>query len=279
MPRSRSARRATPTQTARAARASALSSRAARAWAALALLNHDPAAFWKPFWPILRKEPTFAERLFTRLAINPNGDRVTRLLRGLLEDELADLAIWLSKNDDNPSPANARHSWRWLCARVLNDLVARGTSGTVAAVERIYRDIPQHGLKHGIRVAQESVRRQSWAPRSPKDLLGYVLDPAAAPDRRRSNQPIVASSVAKNSKSTEGSSSDKAIANKKVEIQQTVSVQTAATYLGCRDTQVRRLILKDILVATNTRPKQVLTTSLRSYKWPKGKPLTDHSGT
>jgi hypothetical protein len=156
--------------------------------AALELVTRNPSEGWKVIWPVVQTNDDFAKHLFSHYAIDPFSADAVLFLDGLGANELAEWYIWLSEHTaladgDEPRRPSAlggfemHHSnngWYWLSTTILNRIILSGLPGSVEAVRRLDRIVPDHKLKPVVSITQEVAREKAWMPPSPSELIELV---------------------------------------------------------------------------------------------------------
>ena len=150
-----------------------------------ALLFAEGRAAWPIVSRLLTERPTVARALV--LAVAGDEGTMARLNQELSEDELADFDIWLTfqfprASDDTDNEGDRTGGWvtashhveRWRDG-ILTVLERRGTIASVSAVARIAAAFPEaRWLGHYVRSATRVVRRETWQPPSPAEILSLI---------------------------------------------------------------------------------------------------------
>jgi hypothetical protein len=150
--------------------------------AAAILLEHDGVATWDRIWPAIVADGGFGRELFLRVAHRHRIDEA--LYRGLSEQQLADLYIWLAQNfphaddpvhEDGAYAMAPRDSVVHLRDSVIGVLVKRGTHEAVTAVRTIVAELPHlPWLPYHLIEADQLMRQQTWSPLTPTEVLSLT---------------------------------------------------------------------------------------------------------
>lgn len=131
-------------------------------------------------WPIMKASPTFGSELL--LSIGDNRDWLIPNVQHWDDGDIADLYLWLEdqfpwKQDVRPhgvfSPSARFNIGEWR-RRLISILERRGTAASVGAVQRIVNAMPLPWHSETLRNAREAMRRETWAPPNPSQLLELV---------------------------------------------------------------------------------------------------------
>ena len=145
--------------------------------AAFQLLSRDTVAAWQIVWGAVETNDHFATGLFAELARDPYSKTTLDLVRRLREDQLADMYIWVAKHSVAASKEitfgmiTPEKALAWLGSVVIDNLAQRGTAEASRHVRRIKESLPGEPLAFLTRSTEELVRRNTWRPTSPSDLL------------------------------------------------------------------------------------------------------------
>jgi hypothetical protein len=153
---------------------------------AVVLLDHDSAAAWSVLWPVLTSDQLLGRDVFLQLAHQHRGTPTS--LAGLTEAQLSDFYVWLQEqfphSDDPHQPGSGVHgmgprdSVAHLRDGVLGTLIQRGTPEAVAALRTIMGRLPHLGwLVYQLMEADQLMRLKTWAPMTPREVLGLVDAP------------------------------------------------------------------------------------------------------
>jgi len=149
------------------------------------LVGYRTAVVWPLVWRRMQQDAEFGRAL--AVALSDDWRRDEGWLSQLADLELGDLSLWLEtrlprEKDKRNSSDGRAVSWlgsSWdldqLRETVLDALVARGTPAAVVGMGRIaaaFPDYPWFRLR--LVGARESLRRVSWLPPSPAELLGLT---------------------------------------------------------------------------------------------------------
>ena len=145
------------------------------------LLRHTVDAEWNVVWPILQHDPVFGREVISGVATMFADHGVDRPIADkLTSDQLADLYLWMAHQYPHVEDPDIEgvHSvgeregiarWR---ESLLDRLVGKGTPDSCAAVERISAELPTLTyLKYKLQDARELLRRFTWSPPSPAEIL------------------------------------------------------------------------------------------------------------
>jgi predicted NACHT family NTPase len=159
----------------------------ARAFAATsALLTCASDAGWSVVWPTIQQDMQFGREIFEAVAYY---DVATfNVWPKLNEAQLSDLYIWLVKQypfEEDPqidrghavSKREQIAHWR---DGLLSYLQGRGTYEACESIQRIVSEFPNRlHIKRALLEAQALLRRRTWAPLRPADILKITHDKAA----------------------------------------------------------------------------------------------------
>ncbi len=145
------------------------------------LLAHHPH-HWKTIWPIFQANPPLGLEV---LGLVASEHEFTSFATKLSEDEIADICLWISKlgydketdqRDQDKGDLVAGtvalpHWWNSL----INFLTYKGTVRACDSIRKLMAALPQYeGLKWSLREAQERMRRATWIPPHPDEVLALV---------------------------------------------------------------------------------------------------------
>jgi hypothetical protein len=138
-------------------------------YAATELLNHTPDAAWSTIWPILQADPPFGGDVIREAGVN--------FAAKLTEEQIAGLFVWLL-------PPGTAHDPEGRMTLVYNSLAgqlsSRGTAAACRALRRILIERPQFAvLRFYLRDAEERLRRNTWMPFSPAEIIRLASDASA----------------------------------------------------------------------------------------------------
>jgi hypothetical protein len=145
--------------------------------ASLGLLSRDVVAGWQVVWRAVETNAASAGVFFETLGRDPFNKETLELLRHLREDQLADMYIWLAQH-----PATSHEEGTFgvvtpgraldlLSRVVINNLGERGTLAASEQIRRIREALPDEQLDFLSRSTEERVRRNTWRPLPPSDLI------------------------------------------------------------------------------------------------------------
>jgi hypothetical protein len=148
------------------------------------LIAHTADAVWSLIWPIFKAEDTFASAV---LAGFQSGDpfRGFQFLTKLPPENVADFLLWLYPTRLNLSVGNrddedARREFPRSVSLILSSLAHRATPEACHALRRVQAARPElTEIQWHLRTAEELVRRNTWVPLSPSDLLRTVSNASA----------------------------------------------------------------------------------------------------
>jgi hypothetical protein len=156
--------------------------------AAQVLIMYSEDAGWATVWPAIQQDPQFGREVIEEISFfaRNSGNIESRLS----EEQVAQLYIWLSEqypslniaegnqsanvgitlNNDYVSPEYNIDRWKNL---LLCHLKERGTLQAYEALQQISQQLPQlkKQLKPIFIDAQESIRRQTWIPAQPNEII------------------------------------------------------------------------------------------------------------
>jgi hypothetical protein len=150
--------------------------------AAKALVEYAEPISWNVIWSAIQQDTNFGREVFEAVA--------NRYVRGLelnlTEKQLADLYIWLvwqypyaedpdHSNDVIAHNMSVKEMVVGLRDSVLTQLKEIGTSQACMEIERISEEFPElKWLKISLLNAQEVMRRESWQPLQPEEILQII---------------------------------------------------------------------------------------------------------
>jgi pimeloyl-ACP methyl ester carboxylesterase len=145
-------------------------------YATAELISHDPRE-WNTVWRSLQANESFGVEVLQVIA---SEHEYNSFATALAESEIADICIWLSnggfdKAEDDPNnpgrvtPAKALANW-W--NTLINFLTYKGTPSACDAIRKLIDALPQYeGLKWSLRQAEDRMRRATWMPLAPTEVL------------------------------------------------------------------------------------------------------------
>jgi hypothetical protein len=132
-------------------------------------------------WPAMKGDTSFGRDLLLSLAIHSDS-LVPEIENVWPENDIADLLLWLEKEFPEttdprpegvftPGPRFNLGQWRH---SVRRGLVQRGTPAAVTAITRVSRALGFAWLADDVQTAKEVMRRKTWVPALPEDLMLLV---------------------------------------------------------------------------------------------------------
>jgi hypothetical protein len=152
--------------------------------AAKILVENSDSSTWASIWSVIHTNISFGRLVFERIA---NTHPISILLT-LDEIQLADLYIWLafqyphSEDPDYSNEINAhfmsvRESLSEIRESVLRQLIDKGTQQSCVEIKRLIQALPNLSwLRKCLSDAQRNMRRNTWNPPRPEEILQLVLD-------------------------------------------------------------------------------------------------------
>ena len=156
--------------------------------AAQVLIKYSEDAGWKTVWPAIQQDTQFGREVMEEIAFFARNSGTVE--SRLSEKQVAELYIWLTKNytslnivEQNESvnvgitlnnslgsPKYNIDIWKNL---ILEHLKERGTPQSYEALQQISQHLPQlkEQLKPIFIEAQNLIRRQTWIPAKPDDIV------------------------------------------------------------------------------------------------------------
>jgi predicted NACHT family NTPase len=142
--------------------------------------NSDPSS-WSFIWSLIQKDLSFGHEVFELTASRYSHG----IQLNLTETQLADLYAWLVcqyPHDEDPDYSNvlvhsvtARDGMAGLRDSVLVQLKERGTLQACTEVQRLIQELPSiTWLTKTLIDAQVNMRRKTWQPPKPEDILQLV---------------------------------------------------------------------------------------------------------
>jgi predicted NACHT family NTPase len=149
--------------------------------ASSALVENSNPSSWSFMWAIIQQDSSLGQEIF-ELVVQRN---MHDFQLNLTETQLADLYIWLVHEypyDEDPDHSNvmeysltARDGIVRLRDGVLSQLKERGTLDACTEVERLIQELPDITWLGKILIdAQANMRRKTWHPMSPEDLIQFL---------------------------------------------------------------------------------------------------------
>lgn len=159
----------------------------ARAMAgAVALLACADDAGWSAIWSAVNSDTEFGKQVMEEVAHNSDDKYSGRLSKRLVEDDAADLYVWLAENfphSEDPDIEKAhvvsgRESVALFRNSILTELASRGTRGSLMAVKRIRDACPDLDWMYRVVLeARSAAARNLWQPIAPEQLLTLTTRP------------------------------------------------------------------------------------------------------
>jgi hypothetical protein len=155
--------------------------------AAFELLSINVAGTWPMVWRAVEKNGHFAREFFAQPAMDPNSKTALDVVRCVHEHQLADMYIWVARHS---APTRKDHEFGiitpekaldWLGRVIIDGLARRGTAEASRQVRRIKETLPGEPLEFLTRSTEELVRRNTWRPMSPSDLLDLARSASTLP--------------------------------------------------------------------------------------------------
>ncbi len=147
--------------------------------AACMLMTHAEDAGWSIVWPAIQQDKQFGREVLSSVAFGVNTGRINAT-SPLTEEQLADLYLWLVHQYPYAEDPNHRDGYvvgpRERATDFRNSLLqqikTRGTPQACAAIRRIMQELPKlDWLKWTLLEAKAIMRRQTWLPPRPQDIL------------------------------------------------------------------------------------------------------------
>jgi predicted NACHT family NTPase len=146
------------------------------------LIENLASSSWSFIWPLIQQDSSFGREVL-ELAANryPRGMQFN-----LTETQLADLYLWLVTQypyNEDPDYSNevlahfvtAREDMANLRDATLSQLKGRGSLQACNEIQRLIQELPNlTWLRKTLLAAQESMRRTTWKPPKPEDILQLV---------------------------------------------------------------------------------------------------------
>src|SRR5665213_1459318 len=145
--------------------------------AASQLLRRNARSGWKIVWPAIEFNTHFAEGLFEELARESYAGNGLSIIQNLREDQLADAYIWIRKdgvtahNTFGVGVITPAVALSWFAYAVMDNLSNRGTIEAFQQIRRVQEALPGEQLELVSKAAQDLIRRNTWVPLSPSELL------------------------------------------------------------------------------------------------------------
>lgn len=152
--------------------------------AASSLLLYSENAGWESVWPAINSNTEFGRKVIES-ALSPYRRQI---ITHLSEEKVGDFYLWLSRHyphsEDPQFPAGVAHlvgtreEIAQLRDSLLSHLKQRGTRESVEAIEKIAVALPNlEWLKWTLLEARKNMRRHSWNPLPPEEIIGLRWSP------------------------------------------------------------------------------------------------------
>jgi predicted NACHT family NTPase len=154
--------------------------------AAKVLVENLDLSTWSFIWPVIRLNTSFGRAVFEQVV---NTFSINKL--SILDEiQLADLYIWLTcqyPHSEDPDHSNEitahfvspRESLAEFRDAVLQQLIDKGTLKSCTEVQRLIQALPNLSwLARRLSEAKENMRRHTWTPLKPEDILRLTLTQA-----------------------------------------------------------------------------------------------------
>lgn len=156
--------------------------------AAREMMTHADDAGWLIVWPAIQRNIEFGRKVIDQLAYESNAF-ATKGGKLLTEDQLAILYIWIAHqypHDEDPDYHNEddlvdhRREIARFRELLLNLIKQRGTYKACEAIQQVIKEFPKSNwLKWILHEAQDIMRRQTWVPPKPVEILKIVSTQSA----------------------------------------------------------------------------------------------------
>jgi len=162
--------------------------------AAFQLLSRDAVGGWQIVWRAVEENPGFANEVFATLARDPYSKATSDLVKHLRERQLADMYIWLgehgatAREETTFGVITPQKALVWLGRVVITHLANRGTADAFQQIQRIKESLPDEPLEFVSKSTEDLVRRNTWRPLSPAQLL--ATDVNGSSDRPSKNESV-----------------------------------------------------------------------------------------
>ncbi|PIG91713.1 hypothetical protein CSQ79_19415 [Gloeocapsopsis sp. IPPAS B-1203] len=146
--------------------------------------NSDPCS-WSFIWSLIQQDSSFGREVLELAACH----HLHEIQLNLTETQLADLYVWLVRqypHNEDPDHSNevlahwatARDDMARLRDNVLTQLKERGTLQACAEIQRLIQELPNIAwLRKTLINAQINMRRKTWQPPKPEEVLQLVVSP------------------------------------------------------------------------------------------------------
>lgn len=156
--------------------------------AAYELMTHADDAGWSIVWPAIQQDTEFGRKLIELLAYEKDMFE-TKAGKLITENQLADLYIWIVHQYPHAEDPdyNNEACWRGYRLKIasfrdslLHLIKQRGTYKACEAIQQILNKFPESDyLKWILHEAQDIMRRQTWIPPKPGEILKMVSTQSA----------------------------------------------------------------------------------------------------
>ena len=141
------------------------------------LIKYPQISDWDIIWNNIIKNPSFAKETLERASHS-----LRHINLNLNEKQLADLYIWLESNYphtedpvyDTVHSVESRESLAHFRDGLIAQLRETGTLKACQEIHRIIEYFPNYDLKWHLIKAQNALRKKSWKPPEPKELMQLV---------------------------------------------------------------------------------------------------------
>lgn len=155
------------------------------------LMRYAINTSWSVVWPAIQQDPEFGQEVV--LTLGPDLERHNAFaVQQLSESQLADLYIWFIQqfpHTEDPQPQHMGKRFYAIGTRegiadwresLLRRLAERGTPAACEAIRRIAQELPELTWMGKVLLqAQDIVRRETWNPPQPQDILKMADDQQA----------------------------------------------------------------------------------------------------
>lgn len=140
---------------------------------------------WPKVWSGMQLDAEFGRELILKVADRHDQTHAALLARGLTEDQIADLYVWLERHflraddpeHDDVHVVGPRESVSLFRDALLQQLKHRGTAAARRAVERLVAELPDLSWMKWVAIDARAITLQAtWNPPRPSDLLKMARD-------------------------------------------------------------------------------------------------------
>ena len=157
--------------------------------AARTLVRHAIDAGWHVVWPAIQQDAEFGREVVLNLTSGLERYEAV-IVQRLSESQLADLYIWLTQQfPHTEDPQHKGKGFHFIGPRediagwrdsLLRHLAEQGTPAACEAIRRIAQELPKvTWMGRVLLQAQDMVRRKTWSPPQPQDILKIAADQQA----------------------------------------------------------------------------------------------------